>query len=289
MKRVKASSVILAGLLASVMSAMPAFGQEAGGMEEAQDVAASQEVVNFDESWQWASSSEIHTGSAVLYRAGGSLEAPGRKNFTVCVNAGHGTAGGEGVQTLSHPDGTPKVTGGTNAEGAVYSTAISSGMAFLDGTPEASANLMTALALKDGATEEQIEQLVKYQESLEQYCYPGTLFVKMELIYPDTISDQEAVDVSYGKGTVISYFHNLKKGGGTGRDTYAEKTHAAFYEFLSTHYTKISAPAVLLQLDDTYTACFQDSQGSVLGYSFGASGSRGSFLDIVVVRHDYFE
>ena len=149
MKRVKASSVILAGLLASVMSAMPAFGQEAGGMEEAQDVAASQEVVNFDESWQWASSSEIHTGSAVLYRAGGSLEAPGRKNFTVCVNAGHGTAGGEGVQTLSHPDGTPKVTGGTNAEGAVYSTAISSGMAFLDGTPEASANLMTALALKE--------------------------------------------------------------------------------------------------------------------------------------------
>lgn len=143
--------------------------------------------------------------------------------------------------------------------------------------------------LKDGATEEQIEQLVKYQESLEQYCYPGTLFVKMELIYPDTISDQETVDVSYGKGTVISYFHNLKKGGGTGRDTYAEKTNAAFYEFLSTHYTRISAPAVLLQLDDTYTACFQDSQGSVLGYSFGASGSRGSFLDIVVVRHDYFE
>ena len=149
MKRVKASSVILAGLLASVMSAMPAFGQEAGGMEEAQDVAASQEVVTFDESWQWASSSEIHTGSAVLYRAGGSLEAPGRKNFTVCVNAGHGTARGAGVQTLSHPDGTPKVTGGTNAEGAVYSTAISSGMAFLDGTPEASANLMTALALKE--------------------------------------------------------------------------------------------------------------------------------------------
>ena len=66
MKRVKASSVILAGLLASVMSAMPAFGQEAGGMEEAQDVAASQEVVNFDESWQWAEGpirfSEIYDG-----------------------------------------------------------------------------------------------------------------------------------------------------------------------------------------------------------------------------------
>ena len=111
--------------------------------------SASSETVCLDESWEWASNSEVHSGEATLYHAGGSPDAPGRRNITVCVNAGHGTASGSDYQTLSHPDGTAKVTGGTNAEGAVYSTAISSGMAFTDGTPEASATLMTAMALKD--------------------------------------------------------------------------------------------------------------------------------------------
>ena len=107
------------------------------------------ETVSLDESWTWASNSAVHSGSATLYRAGGSLDAPGRKNLVVCVNAGHGTASGSNYETLSHPDGTPKVTGGTTAQGAVYSTAVSSGMTFADGTSEASANLMTALALKN--------------------------------------------------------------------------------------------------------------------------------------------
>ena len=110
---------------------------------------ASPEAVSLDESWMWAGNSAVHTGSAMLYRAGGSLDAPGRRNFTVCVNAGHGTASGSDYQTMSHPDGTPKVTGGTNAEGVVYSTAISSGTVFLDGSSEASANLAVALELKE--------------------------------------------------------------------------------------------------------------------------------------------
>ena len=150
MRRIKLQLAALAALLIVGAAASYAMAEEAQApAEEYMEIPAAGETVSFDESWQYASASEIHTGSAVLYRSGGSTEAPGRKNFTVCVNAGHGTAGGSGFQTLSHPDGTPKVTGGSNAEGAVYSTAISTGMTFADGTPESSVTLMTAMALKD--------------------------------------------------------------------------------------------------------------------------------------------
>lgn len=104
-------------------------------------------AVSFDESWTYAGNSAIHSGTAELYLA--SEEAGGgRKNVTVCVNAGHGTSGGGEAKTLSHPDGTPKVTGGTNASGEVYSIAVSSGTTFLDGATEASVNLQVALELK---------------------------------------------------------------------------------------------------------------------------------------------
>lgn len=39
-----------------------------------------------------------------------------KKNKTVCVNAGHGTKGGESVKTLCHPDGSSKVTGGSTSQ-----------------------------------------------------------------------------------------------------------------------------------------------------------------------------
>lgn len=103
-------------------------------------------AVAFDTNWTYAGNSVIHTGSAELYTA--SEGSAPRKNHTVCVNAGHGTRGGESAQTLSHPDGTPKVTGGTTAQGQVNSTAISTGMTFLDGATEASVNLQVAMELK---------------------------------------------------------------------------------------------------------------------------------------------
>lgn len=95
-------------------------------------------------SWKYAQNSKIHSGSATLY-TNHSKKANG---ITVCVNAGHGTDGGSSVQTLSHPDGTPKVTGGSNAAGAVWSTAVSSGTTFLDGTPERSITLRMAKILR---------------------------------------------------------------------------------------------------------------------------------------------
>ncbi len=105
---------------------------------------ASSGTISLDPDWEYADFSKVHSGSATLYRS----EAAERKGITVCVNAGHGTKGGSSEQTLSHPDGSPKVTGGTNAAGAVYSSAISTGMTFSDGTPEAEVTLALALKLK---------------------------------------------------------------------------------------------------------------------------------------------
>ena len=59
----------------------------------------------------------------------------------MCINAGHGTKGGESVMTLCHPDGSGKVTGGSTAAGAIRATSINSGTVLNDGTTEAQATL----------------------------------------------------------------------------------------------------------------------------------------------------
>mgnify|MGYP000844458301 CR=1 FL=1 len=99
--------------------------------------------IGLNSSWKYADFSKINSGKAKMYKASGN-----RKNKVICVNAGHGTSGGSSVKTLSHPDSTPKVTGGTTAAGQVMSTAISSGMTFADGTSEASVTLAMAKVLK---------------------------------------------------------------------------------------------------------------------------------------------
>ena len=93
--------------------------------------------------WEFAGHSVIHTGSVNYYKPAVS------NGIVVAVNAGHGTQGGDSVRTLCHPDGTAKVTGGSTAAGSVYATAISSGMQFLDGTPEGTATLSLALIVRD--------------------------------------------------------------------------------------------------------------------------------------------
>lgn len=100
--------------------------------------------VKLDSSWKYAEFSKINSGCAYLYRS----EADNRKGITVCVNAGHGTSGGSSVKTLCHPDGTPKVTGGTTGAGATQAVAVSGGMTFSDGTPEAKVTLAMAKKLK---------------------------------------------------------------------------------------------------------------------------------------------
>lgn len=106
---------------------------------------ATEGAVSMDSSWKYADFSKINSGTATLYRSG----AAGRKGKVVCVNAGHGTSGGSSVKTQCHPDGTPKVTGGTTSAGATTAVAVSSGMTFSDGTPEAEVTLAMAKVLKD--------------------------------------------------------------------------------------------------------------------------------------------
>lgn len=120
--------------------------QQNSAPQRAADLPAGVSVseVSLTSDMKYAGNSAIHSGSAVLYRNSDGAHG----DTVVCVNAGHGTKGGESVKTLSHPDGTAKVTGGTNAAGAVKSMAVSSGMSFSDGTPESSVNLETAQYLR---------------------------------------------------------------------------------------------------------------------------------------------
>ena len=111
----------------------------------AEQTVVASELIPFTEELRFAEYSKIHTDPAVLYRVSG----PGARGFTVCVNAGHGTRGGASVKTQCHPDGTPKVTGGSTAAGALTATAVSGGMTFRDGTPEPVVTLQEALILRD--------------------------------------------------------------------------------------------------------------------------------------------
>lgn len=107
--------------------------------------AENRQEISLNPDWNYAEFAKITSGKAVLYQSG----AAERKNLTVCVNAGHGTKGGASVKTQCHPDGSPKVTGGTTGAGAVTAVAVSGGMTFNDGTPESSVTLSMALILKD--------------------------------------------------------------------------------------------------------------------------------------------
>ena len=102
------------------------------------------EEIKLDPAWEFADSSVINTGSAVLYRA-----STDRKNIVVGVNAGHGTDGGSSVKTYCHPDRSPKTTGGSTPAGALKAAAVSGGMTFRDGTKEEAVTLSEAVCLKD--------------------------------------------------------------------------------------------------------------------------------------------
>lgn len=103
------------------------------------------EEIGLDADAPYASFAKITEGKAVYYKNA----REDRKDIVVCVNAGHGTKGGSSVKTLCHPDGTPKVTGGTTAAGATEAVAVSSGMTFEDGTPEYKVTAAMGLILKE--------------------------------------------------------------------------------------------------------------------------------------------
>lgn len=134
--------------IASRYVSVAALEPEAGDGQataQGQPEAGAAGDVAFNSSWKYGEFSKINSGTAKLYRA----EEGSRKGITVCVNAGHGTSGGSSVKTLCHPDGTPKVTGGTTGAGATSAVAVSGGMIFSDGTAEAKVTLAMAKKLKE--------------------------------------------------------------------------------------------------------------------------------------------
>lgn len=129
----------------------PVSDQEETQDNESQDTAQSTPVsyadrqeIYLDGNWQYADHSAIHSGAAVMYKAGEN-----RNGIVVGVNAGHGTSGGSSVKTLCHPDGSAKTTGGSTAAGATKATAVSGGMTFNDGATESSVTLRMAEILRD--------------------------------------------------------------------------------------------------------------------------------------------
>ena len=127
-----------------VSATAPKIENETKAGTEAGIQAGEAQQVAFQTSWKYAEFSKINSGTAKLYKA----EGENRKGITICVNAGHGTSGGSSVKTLCHPDGTPKVTGGTTGAGATSAAAVSGGMTFSDGTAEAKVTLAMAKKLK---------------------------------------------------------------------------------------------------------------------------------------------
>ncbi len=104
-----------------------------------------QKQISLTDDLEFAQFSKIHSDPAILYEN----HRENSNGITICVNAGHGTNGGESERTQCHPDGTPKVTGGSTSEGSTTAMAVASGMTFLDGTEERAVTLPAAIFLKD--------------------------------------------------------------------------------------------------------------------------------------------
>ncbi len=102
-------------------------------------------AVAWNDGWKYAGFSKIHSGSGMMYKS----SASNRRGIVVAINAGHGTAGGTSVYTQCHPDGSPKVTGGSTGAGATQAMAVSSGTTLNNGMSEAQAVLAVARAAKD--------------------------------------------------------------------------------------------------------------------------------------------
>lgn len=134
-----------AGSGASSGAGMGASGADSGSAASGTAASRQSQEIGLNADWKYAGFAKITSGKAVLYRS----TASNRKDKVVCVNAGHGTCGGSSVKIQCHPDGTPKVTGGTTGAGATSAVAVSGGMEFADGTAESKVTLALAKVLKD--------------------------------------------------------------------------------------------------------------------------------------------
>jgi N-acetylmuramoyl-L-alanine amidase len=119
-------------------------------------------LVRWNSKWKYAKESKTHSGCAALFYAAPSSK---RKNITVCINAGHGCVKGASIYTKCHPDGTPKVTGGSTASGSIRAVSVSGGTSLNNGISEASMNLTVAKKVKSKLLAEGYNVLMIRQES----------------------------------------------------------------------------------------------------------------------------
>ena len=151
-------------------AAKKATKKEAAKTTETSSFYKNKQKIYLDSSWKYADHAKITSGYAVMYTA-----KKNRKDIVIAVNAGHGTKGGSSVKTLCHPDGSPKLTGGTTQAGAIQAVAVSDGMTFRDGTAERDVTLRMAKILKKKLLAEGYDVLmVRDGSSKEISC---TLFV----------------------------------------------------------------------------------------------------------------
>lgn len=119
------------------------------GVNIADEPAILTKEISLDPYAPYATFSVINEGKCTLYYHNEHLDEVKKSRKVVAVNAGHGTKGGSKQKTFSHPDFTPKVSGGTNAKGAVMSSAISDGTTLKDNIHESEINLKVAMLLKE--------------------------------------------------------------------------------------------------------------------------------------------
>lgn len=100
-------------------------------------------TILWNPSWEYADFATLMEDEAILYTQG-ETEKP-----TIFVNAGHGTPGGEKIKNYCHPDKSPKVTGGSTAQGAIKAYGVAYGCVLSDGTPEHEATLELSVRLKE--------------------------------------------------------------------------------------------------------------------------------------------
>lgn len=114
-------------------------------------------VIAWNKNWKYADKSKYHSSSAVIYYT----EAKKKKGKIVALNTGHGSAAECSSKfTLCHPNGTPKVTGGSTAAGEKYATADNGGAA-----GEAAVNLKIAKKTKRLLLDSGYDVLMLRQES----------------------------------------------------------------------------------------------------------------------------
>ena len=153
------------------------------------------QLISLDKSWLYADHTSVNSGAAVFYRA-----TSNRKGIIVAINAGHGTSGSYNYYNLSHPDGSPKTTGGSTAAGNIWTVCDNYGMSFNDGASENNVVLNVAGYLRNKLLAKGYDVLMLRDE---EYCQ---LDVVSRTVIANNIADchisidYDGDGLSYDKG-----------------------------------------------------------------------------------------